>query len=124
MSGLSILPDALPPNLAMLEPFAPVVALVLFDAEPSTVESLRDRLLLPPPTPHHALLTLLLSVDFARRPTAPWCRGPRGLPPSRASPSATGRTQPCVMFCGWRPVVLRQIFCAPLVRRAVRSSRS
>jgi len=59
----------------MLEPFAPVVALVLFDAEPSTVESLRDRLLLPPPTPHDAPLTLLRSVDFARRhngPVVPW----------------------------------------------------
>lgn len=75
MISLPTLDDTLSPDLAMLEPFVPVVAWVLFDAEPTAAQDLRDHLLLAPPSPGDSLFTLLRIADFARRhggPVVPW----------------------------------------------------
>lgn len=75
MISLPSLDDTLAPELAMVAPFSPVVAWALFDAESNTVEELREHLLRPALTPYDALLTLLRSVDVARRhhgPVVPW----------------------------------------------------
>lgn len=75
MSDPVSLDDVRPTDLAMLEPFASVVAWVLFDAKTPDAEDLGQQLLNATPSPHESLIILLRAVNFARRchgPVVPW----------------------------------------------------